>query len=723
MKKQINLIWLILLLFSSNVLSQTDSLDYFSLSFEELVNVKIVSASKKYENLFDASLSASVVTRDEIQRSGATSIMEALRLVPGLIVRQLTNGNYDIHIRGLDNVPPNSLKFSSISTTALVMIDNRPVYNYLQGGIFWETLPVDLNDIERIEVIRGPSSTLYGPNAVSGVVHIITRKNTEKGFSIDADAQYGSLNTTITNAAAGYRFNRKLSVLLSGNYQHRDRKGEYYDILKQQWYTTIDSLSLPNPKEYFPNPNCSMIKYGINGFVEYTPKEEIELIFSTGLQNSDVQTSNFDIVSNINTFASKSHYFQLRGSVHGLKTYLSHNTGYQWPIVGYRGGSFHFSATDASVEYELNIGNLSIKPEFSYRNAMYDDTELWDASIKEGILNGRRHLEAYAGTVRSEYRLLNERVRLAGGLRLDHFNHPGKLFLSYEAASSFKINTNNLVRAVFSKAYRSPFIYDTYQDILSMFQVGANPDIFIQMHITGNKQLDLLNSVMFELGYRSKLANNISFDIEAYTTKTGNYSALITEATQDTPENFPIVAETEMQIQNIPMWIRQTGTSVSLYLSFKNIQLKPFVTFQQTTIHDYSMWYNTSDAAPSPFNVNPAQNHINSGLGTKTDHKFTPTAYGGFYVNYRIKKFNFNVNTYYFSGHTFYHSSNLFTQNGSGIGNINPKVIANAKITYSPAKSVSVFLNVKNFLNQRAREHFQTDITPAMVLAGASIKL
>src|SRR5688572_757324 len=150
MSKQITVLCLLVLIAMKSGHGQVlrDSVDFTSLSFEDLMNVKIVSASKKSENLFEAPLSASVLMKEEIQRSGATSIMEALRLIPGLIVRQLTNGNYDIHIRGLDNAPPNALRLNSTNTTALVMVDSRPVYNYLQGGIFWDALTIDLNDID-----------------------------------------------------------------------------------------------------------------------------------------------------------------------------------------------------------------------------------------------------------------------------------------------------------------------------------------------------------------------------------------------------------------------------------------------------------------------------------------------------------------------------------------------------------------------------------------------
>jgi hypothetical protein len=121
------------------------------LSIESLMNIPIYSASKAPESTFEAPLSSSVVTKEQIKRTGCTSIMEALRLIPGIIVREQTNGNYDIHLRGLDNIPPNSSLIFFTGSTTLVMIDNYPVYNYLHGGTFWETLPIDINDVEKIE--------------------------------------------------------------------------------------------------------------------------------------------------------------------------------------------------------------------------------------------------------------------------------------------------------------------------------------------------------------------------------------------------------------------------------------------------------------------------------------------------------------------------------------------------------------------------------------------
>lgn len=160
--------------------------------YEMILNKDIVSASKKVESSFESPLSTSVISHDEIVESGARTIEEVLRLVPGLIVREKTNGNFDVHIRGNDNLPPDHMFVYSENSITLVMIDNRPVYNYVHGGTFWETLPVGIEDIDRIEVVRGPSSALYGPNAVSGVVNIITKVQESKKLSVDANAQAGT---------------------------------------------------------------------------------------------------------------------------------------------------------------------------------------------------------------------------------------------------------------------------------------------------------------------------------------------------------------------------------------------------------------------------------------------------------------------------------------------------------------------------------------------------
>ena len=136
------------------------------LSLEELSNIEITSASKRAERLSDAPTSVFVITGDDIRRSGATSLPEALRLAPNLQVGRVSTNGWAISSRGFNSSSANKL---------LVLIDGRSVYSPLFSGVFWDVQDVMLEDVERIEVISGPGGTLWGVNAVNGIVNVITR--------------------------------------------------------------------------------------------------------------------------------------------------------------------------------------------------------------------------------------------------------------------------------------------------------------------------------------------------------------------------------------------------------------------------------------------------------------------------------------------------------------------------------------------------------------------
>jgi iron complex outermembrane receptor protein len=143
--------------------------EFADLSIEELANIDVTSVSKRPERLQDAPASVFVITADDIRRAGSRSLPEALRLAPNLQVARASNTAYYISSRGMSgtsNSPANKL---------LVMIDGRSVYSPLFSGVFWDEPDVMLDDVERIEVISGPGGTLWGVNAVNGVINIITR--------------------------------------------------------------------------------------------------------------------------------------------------------------------------------------------------------------------------------------------------------------------------------------------------------------------------------------------------------------------------------------------------------------------------------------------------------------------------------------------------------------------------------------------------------------------
>src|SRR5882762_1125498 len=146
--------------------------DLADLSLEELANLEITSVSRRAERLSDAPASIFVITGDDIRRSGATSIPEALRLAPNLEVARVDARQYAISARGFNQ--PNA-----IANKLLVLIDGRIIYTPLFSGVFWDAQDTLLEDVDRIEVISGPGATLWGANAVNGVINVITRRATE----------------------------------------------------------------------------------------------------------------------------------------------------------------------------------------------------------------------------------------------------------------------------------------------------------------------------------------------------------------------------------------------------------------------------------------------------------------------------------------------------------------------------------------------------------------
>src|SRR5205814_1441237 len=193
------------------------------LSVEELLDVDVTSVSKYPEKLSEAAAAVAVLTQDDIHTSGFTSIPEALRLVPGLDVARVDSHTWAISSRGFNDIFANKL---------LVLIDGRTVYTPLFSGVFWEVQDTLLQDIDRIEVVRGPGATLWGANAVNGVINIITKSardsqgwlfsggggTQDRGFF---DARYGGMiNSNAFFRVYGTYFNHADSVVPNGNDAH-----------------------------------------------------------------------------------------------------------------------------------------------------------------------------------------------------------------------------------------------------------------------------------------------------------------------------------------------------------------------------------------------------------------------------------------------------------------------------------------------------------------------
>ena len=653
-----------------------EDVDLYSLSLEELMNVPIVSASKKDETLFDAPLSSYTITKADIDKAGATSIMEALRLAPGVIVREQTNGVYDIHIRGFDNILRYSEDFTKSNLTTLVMIDNRPVFNHNLGGTFWEALPVDLNDVERIEIVRGPSAPLFGPNAVTGVINIITKRANEKTY-FNASAQQGNFSSSIINGSFGQKVSEKFNYIVSGNFQARNRFQDTYYNPAKDTYEIADS-AFSNASSRYPNPSKALEKFGFNTFLNVKPSEKVSFDVSLGVQNSTVQKNFLGAGgSPFTTGDTKSEYANVSAKIHNLHIRSSVLFGNDNLNHGDAPNRYDYTITDAVAEYEIAAGKkLTVTPGVSYQHVSYSDE---DYANDVTFLNGTtQNITTTSAFLRTDFKPVTA-LRIIAAVRADKFSSPDDAYLAYEFATTYKLNDKNLIRAAITRSNSGSFI-----GVNNLNLNIPTPLPGVTVHRLGNDKVDLVTVDMIEVGYRSQLSKSVQLDIDLFSQKIENFNTILV---QNTITPFPgLSIDTDLQFKNVPTSAEQLGATLSLNIvPSEKIQFKPFVTMQQTDTKDLPSVYKDPETG-------------NAVTYSDSKHKNTPSFYGGYYFNIKAtNKLNVNLNGYYFAAHRQYYRTDVLNQ--SEVGDIKGTFLVNVKASYLVADHVTIFFNGRNILN------------------------
>jgi len=628
---------------------------------EELIKIEITSVSKRSESIFETPLSSNVITAEEIIRSGVTTIPEAIRLIPGVIVREQTNGVYDVHIRGFDYLNVGTYS-NTVNTITLVMIDGRPVFRDFQGGTYWESLPVEIMDIERIEVVRGPSSSMYGPNAVAGIINIITKRpKDQKGYA-QADIQQGNFNTKLFGLNAGFNHG-KFSLGMSSNFHNRNRFENHYFNFADSQYVPVNDLTgspsfISSIGTRYPNPNLALNKYGINSFATYNLNENIDFDLSAGIQKSEIQkiyAENF--VTPWTTEISESQYACLNSHIYGANIQISHLKGYQ-NTLGVRGWEFEFITTDFLTEYEFNLLNntLSIRPGINYRITNYDDS-LSRRSMGNGLINNREaKLENVSGMIRLDYTPI-EKLRIIASLRYDDYNYPKDSYFSYQLGTTYKLDKNHMLRIVGSRANKGSNVLDTYIN----YQLSTP---FWGVSYSGNKNLKLATANTYEIGYRGNLFYKVNIDLDLFYQNIQNLSSFQRDSIVGTQQYY--------SVHNLDLKADQIGMSLNLnYFVNEHLQIRPFIFTQRTQIK------NTLN--------NPTRD-------TTYTHHWTPSVVFGFYGNYNFNKsLNLNLGLYGITEQKFEYRGNY--QNSE---TLRSKLLMTTKLSYNLSENTSIFFNIRN---------------------------
>ncbi len=673
---------------------------------------KVTLASGKKESIMGTPFSVTVITRQEIENSGITTIPELFRLVPGMLVREQTAGNYDVHIRGLDNVPPNSFSTLASDMLTLLMINNRVVYDYQLGGVFWDALPIDINDIERVEIVRGPASAMYGPSAASGVINIVTRTVTSKNRYMGwVNIAKGNYDNNFMQGIAGYyqdiEGDRKLGIVVSGNFQNRGR----FNSKIWSWtqdpanpregrYVEPDELRSVNsnykdlPTNLFvnvqyPYPNTGLIKSGFNVNVTYDLDKDLNIHVDAGAQNSVALKPWMETVDSfLLTHESKTQYINTKIKLWDVNTRISYTWGKQ-PIRGQLAMSNDIGILNTSLNYSTQfLDMIDIKAIMDYNNIQYGGLAYGGEDYKVA------KFENIGLSLRTETSILDKSLKFVAAGRLDAFAHLEKKYFTFQLASIYNMNDKFVVRGVFSRANRNPFLGPAFYQVRNLDE--NNPTFYMGE----DHELNLVTIDLLEFGTRLNLSKKLNFDLEIFYTTGKDFSHFV-------PTGNIVVVDGVSRLQviwsQLAVKVRQYGATLSTNVSFSKVRTKFFITVQQTWLDDYNpTWFDDQVA------------HLND-PGETVEHKGTPTYFGGGYIDIGpFYKTNLNISTYYYGENTYEHMYDSVK--------ISAKILFNLKLTYNVTKRSAFYFNARNVFNDKSREFGFADESGGVYIAGFNAK-
>jgi len=433
------------------------------------MNMEVISVSKRPEKLAEAASAIQVITQKDILNSGAKTIAEALRLAPNLQVAQVNSSQWAVSARGFNNVLANKL---------LVLIDGRTVYTPLYAGVFWDVQNLLLEDVDRIEVISGPGGTLWGANAVNGVINIITKNSRDtKGLFVEGGA--GTALPGLGSLRYGGQISRDLSYRVYGT------------------GFKLGNTVLTNGSK--SSDNWQMIQGGFR--LDWQGSEKDNLSLQANLYDGKPNPDGGDtaVIANGDNLVFRWNHKVSEKSDFQLQAYYDHTMR-----------DFGNGFTERLRTYDIDWQNrykLGQRHDVTYgMDFRLMDHKVTNLQLFE-FLPEHKTLYLYSLFVQDEIMIVKEHVHFTLGAKIEHNSYTG---FEYQpnARLTWMATRSQSVWGAVSRAVRTPSRID--RDFF-LYLTPTLPPL-----ISGNDDFESENMLAYELGWRMQPLKNISISLSTF---------------------------------------------------------------------------------------------------------------------------------------------------------------------------------------------------------------
>ena len=538
-----------LLLVGSTVFAGENLGDLTEMSLEDLMSIEVTSVSKRSEKIADAAAAVFVVSAADIRHAGVQTIPDALRLVPGLHVANIDANTWAVSARGFNGNFANKL---------LVLIDGRTVYSPVFSGVWWDVQDVVMDDIERIEVIRGPGATLWGANAVNGVINIITRPAGDKPRGV-VSAGIGSEDPGLGQFQFEGPVGKVGAVRVYGKYRNQDRFADNHGI------PASDDSRVGRGGFRFDSDRTSSGTWTIQGnfydgevgasyvVPDLLPPYQQVLNERTAISGGDAMVRYARETDGGNRYTIQAYY----------------------DVSERRDAYFSAIAKSLDVEFQHSFepwAFLDVVWGGGYR--IYDDDI--NSSIYLDFHPSERTYGLVNGFMQFDYHLIPDRFEVTVGSKFEH-NEFTAFELQPNVRALWHPTPNQTLWAAVSRAVRTPSRGERDSNIFPLAVPPlslSNPSpIPVKVLFTGSNESFSESVISYESGFRTGVAEIISLDIVAFY---NSYSDLLTgrlgQPTAD--ENYPAYAILPVEITNAREAETYGAEVAASYWGSKSIELQ-----------------------------------------------------------------------------------------------------------------------------------------------------